>query len=167
MVRALSALLTLLPLGMVSCLRDYGEAPFACASAICPEGYRCVGKVCRREGTSRAPDGFVAPRDGAGVEAATAAADSTPAQLPDLSSPGSSCAVIMDCCKSCSTEACCNVCVNAGSLAAKAKYGAVEACYEAADFGVCDPICSQNPESYSCWDCILAACQGQIKACRS
>jgi hypothetical protein len=180
MVRALPALLTLLPLCALSCLRDYGDAPFACASSICPEGYRCVEAVCRREGTSSSPDGFAARRDGGRLEAAAdrqgdsgapASAESgAPAQLPDLG-PGSipqgkTCAQIMACCTSCSTEACCNGCFNAGSIAGKAKYGAVEACYDAADYGVCDSVCSQG--SYAaCWDCIRTACQGQITSCQS
>ncbi len=179
MARALSALLALLPsLGAAGCLRDYGDAPFTCASSpACPEGYRCIEEVCQRASASSASDGAVAPRDAVRREApatqeggalpASPDQGSAPAQLPDLGAPGKSCPQIMDCCDACSTSACCTSCFNAGSPAGKAAFDAVEDCFDYADYHQCDAKCYADPYSKLCRDCVVAACQSQLQACQS
>ena len=159
---------------LASCSPEYGEAPFACAqSAVCPEGYHCVDKVCRREGSSsRPPDahldksGWVrrdlgpAPDRHLGAEPSrTDLPRIDLAKLVDQAVPvGWTCQQIYTCSMACTNAACAQACYNQGSADAKAKIDALDKCF----YQYCDPVCTDQAD---CNACELYYCPAQRAAC--
>ncbi len=167
----------LLALTAAGCVKDYGEAPFACASNVCPEGYLCVAKVCRREQSAPRDarvepprkdswprtDGFQ-PRDGRGdTWRSDLLAPRDIDRFPDLG--GKSCAQTLLCYGQCGNETCGNACYAALSPVARALMDALESCWQSAANGGCYMQC--HPDGPSCDLCLDGVCAKQLAACKA
>lgn len=175
-------LVALLVCALVSaCRQDYGDAPFACKSGVCPEGYECVSQICRRQGvlprdarvekpwppatdlyrddlkTTWPSDLKVGPKDLSRKEGI--------ATFPDLP-PGLTCAQIYACYSKCATKdtPCFDACFAAGSPDGKAKANALDACDQKAWSTTCYNACNYYPPA-TCDACIDTACAAQVAAC--
>jgi hypothetical protein len=170
----------LLACALVSaCQQDYGDAPFACKSGVCPEGYQCVSQICRRQSapprdarvekpwppasdlyrddqtTTWVPDLQVGLEDLARKEGI--------ATFPDLPS-GLTCAQIFDCYDKCAPKECFDACAALGSPDGKAKAAALRACDQNAASTTCYNACTYYPPA-TCYTCLDNACAAQVAAC--
>ena len=160
------------------CVSDYGETPFACAkSSACPEGYRCVNQVCRREGTTPPPPPGDAKIDQPNWPPHSDAAPDVwtsdqyvykkegIATFPDLPG-GLSCKEIDACYGTCppSNQACFETCFQKGSPDGKAKMDALEKCDNLAWNGTCYNACNFGSQA-TCNTCLDTACAKQLAAC--
>jgi hypothetical protein len=155
-------------LGAAGCMQGYGSAPFACSNGICPEGYHCVAKVCRQDGSEAADlrgweNRRTNPRkDGGAV---------TPADQRVVAS-GWTCAQVLDCqdqcvvgcdnkcgpndpCFQACNDSCQDACFGHGSSAAKLLFDQLLAC----------DVSHYCPDAQNFYQCEAVNCSKQLTDC--